>query len=130
MTPPEMAHHITEIARTAGVTIVPSTRGRAWRKRDRIAIPPIKSVKTYALALHELGHVLSPTQTGRRLDKEVDAWRWARAHAREWTPVMQAYAAQCLVGYVRWAVRRQAQDARGRIFIAPDHPVYGWVTPA
>ena len=57
---------------------------------------------TYAVALHEVGHLASPTGVLRTvvdgdtrnlsLDEEDAAWHWARHYALVWTPVMDAVA--------------------------------------
>ena len=102
----EMAAHITRICRRAKITVsTASARGRAWRKSSRIAIRPVKSDITYAIALHELGHVLG-VQTGKTLDKEVQAWQWARKHALVWTDAMTQKEQASLASYVRWANRK------------------------
>jgi hypothetical protein len=115
----EMAEHIARIAAQHGVTVAShSTGGRAWRKTRRIAVRPVKSSKTYAIALHELGHVLGRTGP-RRLDKEVFAWDWAFQHALIWDPVMEAERARCLGSYVVWAQRKQART--GKTYLEAGH---------
>jgi hypothetical protein len=63
---------------------------------------PIIDETTYAVALHEMGHLASPTgvlrsavngDIGRLMrDEEDAAWTWARHYALIWTPAMQAVA--------------------------------------
>lgn len=79
--------------------------GRAWRKTKRMRIPLIKTAVTYALALHELGHLVGPQGT-HRITKELEAWEWARANAMEWTKPMASKAHDCLMTYKAWAIRR------------------------
>jgi hypothetical protein len=91
-------------------------RGPAGRRRPGIRIPPIKSQVTYAVALHELGHLLGPGRSGTRLEKEAAAWRWALAnsivplsdHARR-------SAGSRLRSYVTWAELRQHRMRPPRI---------------
>lgn len=54
-----------------------------------IRIPPIKSDMTYAIALHEIGHILDG-------DSEIDAWVWAIENAVEWTKPMENMMMRCL----------------------------------
>jgi len=122
MTPEAMNAHVVAIAATHGVAIVwrtsGSITGRAWRRGRRITIPPVRSEITYALALHELGHILGH-QSGRRLSREVQAWAWAKDTAMSWTPRMTRYCRKLLASYERWAVRRQASSTTRRTFV--DH---------
>jgi hypothetical protein len=91
-------------------------RGPAGRRRPGIRIPPIRSQVTYAVALHELGHLLGPGRSGTRLEKEAAAWRWALAnslvplsdHARR-------SAGRRLRSYVTWAELRQHRVRPPRI---------------
>jgi hypothetical protein len=91
-------------------------RGPAGRRRPGIRIPPIRSQVTYAVALHELGHLLGPGRSGTRLEKEAAAWRWALAnslvplsdHARR-------SAGRRLRSYVTWAELRQHRMRPPRI---------------
>ena len=74
----ELAEHIARICKIEDINVERSSRnGRAWRGMRAIEIPPVKSEITYALALHEIGHILNKRQSGTRLDKEVGAWEWA-----------------------------------------------------
>lgn len=59
----------------------------------------IKSLLTYAIALHELGHCVTFNRAGylyhlqapgiRRLNAEALAWRWAQDNALVWERSMQ-----------------------------------------
>lgn len=72
--------------------------------RWRVALcHPVIDDTTYAVALHEMGHLASPTGVLRTVatgdqsrlmrDEEDAAWAWARHYALVWTPAMQAVAA-------------------------------------
>jgi hypothetical protein len=82
------------------------TAPRSWRKSRRVRIEPVRGASTYAIALHEIGHVVGP-QRGRRLDKESQAWRWAEANAIEWTGGMARLAARCIQTYLVWCERKR-----------------------
>ena len=92
---------------------------------------PVPSDAGYAVALHEIGHLVSPGQAGpvesdalalklrrarmlsdRYLGDELDAWSWARVHALWWTRAMAKEAQRSLRSYGsprRW--RRLGVDA-------------------
>lgn len=74
---------------------------------------PVTDDTTYAVAMHELGHVLSPlgslghdrvaaapTAAWRlKLTEEHAAWEWAQHYALDWTPAMDAVKAWALSTY-------------------------------
>ena len=68
---------------------------QAWagREIEGIQIAPIKSVISYATAMHELGHMLGRYQHSKAsMVRERWAWEWARRNALVWTPAMEEYA--------------------------------------
>ena len=115
-----LAAHIARICKIEDITVISHSRGgRGWKKIRRVAIRPVKSEITYAIALHEIGHVIGPRQSGNRLDQEVGAWEYAIANALVWTPTMTAKMIQCLVSYLRWAERHKQMKVP-----PPDHPIH------
>ena len=82
------------------------TAARSWRRTRRVRLEPIRGASTYAIALHEIGHVVGP-QSGPRLNKEAQAWRWAEDNAIEWTDGMARLAARMIETYLKWASRRR-----------------------
>jgi hypothetical protein len=104
------------IERRLGGRGIAYRRGPAGRRQPGIRIPPIRSQITYAVALHELGHLIGPGRSGHRLEKEAAAWRWALAnsivplsdHARR-------SAGRRLRSYVIWAQHRQHRVRPPRI---------------
>jgi hypothetical protein len=105
----QYALHIANLLATQSITVTwkPSgNSGRAWRKRKHVAIPAIKTAISYALALHEIGHILGKNPS-TRLGREAAAWQWALDNAILWTPVMEAKMQRCLASYDRWAKRRK-----------------------
>lgn len=118
----QAAAHVARIADENGIEISGhSSGGRAYRKSRKIKIRPIKSEITYAIAMHELGHVLGE-QRGRRIDKEVQAWEWAEANALFWTTLMREKKRDCLQSYIAWAERKQ--ERCGRVFIESNSSIY------
>lgn len=142
------ARHITELAAAFNVHIVPIDRARPdaagageatvrYRRSRRgpirnarvkfIAVAPVIDETTYAVALHELGHVVHPLGTVNRQEgsptyraggppvtprdirllllAEESAWEWAQHYALEWTEPMTAVLDLGLQSY-RVAARR------------------------
>ena len=62
----------------------------AWAARavNLISIPQIRSAISYAIALHEIGHLLGPGQRASRMRCERGAWRWAKTNAIAWLASM------------------------------------------
>ena len=116
----DLQRHAREIAAAFNVRLVEDAR---IRHEEALGIPHLRVVlmgaivdeTTYAVALHEIGHLCSPTGvvrhviSGNRADallvEEDAAWTWARHYALEWTPAMEQLAC--------WAVStyEQARDA-------------------
>jgi hypothetical protein len=104
---PTFQQHTRELARAFNVRLIESDQlrpeeavGLSWIRV--VLCAPVLERMTYAVALHEIGHLAAPcgvlrTQTpGNRTnltrDEEDAAWAWARHHALEWTPEMEALA--------------------------------------
>lgn len=90
-----------------------------------IMIAPVTDETAYAVALHELGHILHPTgrvnetdgsPTMRRINEvatlrdmrlqlleERSAWEWAQHHALDWTVAMQHTMDLSLASYFAFA---------------------------
>jgi len=86
-----------------GWVIFPSGRGfcgLAYPDLWEIETPEIKGRLSYAIALHEIGHLLGPYQRPRYkcLMNEIGAWKWARRNALIWSPGMERLAQ----GLVAW----------------------------
>ena len=101
----EMQRHIQHMINKHGLVTSQCNRpSQAWASREleEICIPPIKSAISYAVALHEIGHIQGRYQTSRHsLVRELAAWRWARQQALTWTPAMERTCASSLA----WAAR-------------------------
>jgi hypothetical protein len=118
-----MRADVEELAKDNRIEVVYHSgyRARAWRKSRKVRIATVKSDITYAVALHEIGHILG-RHPSLRIDKEVAAWEWAKTNALTWTPAMQNTAVRLLGRYVAWSRRSLVAKAPG-----PDHPVFKWV---
>lgn len=109
----DYAAHIARICKIDDIEIsyVSWGGGRAWHRTRKIRTRHVKSDVTYALALHELGHILEPRgHRGPRLDREVAAWQWAKANAKEWTDKMDAYMQKALRSYLAWSERHKTAE--------------------
>lgn len=76
--------HVAELCAIHQVTRdtkASSSGGIAYPRERRIRVPRVRGRSSYYVALHEVGHVVSPGQRVTRLEQEVDAWRWALANA-------------------------------------------------
>jgi hypothetical protein len=103
----DMAAHVFNLCQQHGITIEShSSGGRSYRQSKRIMIRPVKTSITYAVAMHEIGHVLGK-QGKYRLEKEKLAWDWAMANAKVWTDVMERKMDKCLESYYKWAARHK-----------------------
>jgi hypothetical protein len=70
------------------------------RECDEIIIAPIRSLLSYATALHEIGHHRGHHQNSRRvMVRERWAWHWARRNALVWTPTMELGVSSSLAWY-------------------------------
>ena len=57
--------------------------------RNKISVKRINTYLTYAVAMHELGHLLGPYQRSHDiLERETGAWMWAKDNAIVWMPCM------------------------------------------
>ena len=118
----EMDKHVQQIADENQIVIHRSlkrlNRSYSIRVSEKIYITPIKSVLSYAVALHELGHVLGSHQSSRRvLVRERAAWRWAKRNALLWSPWMQERAEASIQWYEK---NYRDIDKRQRSYLAID----------
>lgn len=102
------AEHIDALLAGHGIAVDwrERTQARSWRRSSRVRLERVRGASTYAIALHEIGHVVG-RQVGRRLDREAQAWRWAEENAIEWTDGMRRLAARCIGTYLQWCERRR-----------------------
>lgn len=105
----------------------------------------ISTRKSYAIAMHEIGHAVGPLQDVPRHEffsvmySEYGAWQWARENVIWWDTEMELEAQRCLRTYAKAEYlkmkRAEAFDQTDRLaqmqFVIPDHlhPVWkhlGW----
>jgi hypothetical protein len=82
---------------------------------ELICAPRIKSAISYAVAMHELGHIKGRNQRSRhQIVRERWAWEWARRNAMVWTPRMERYAVRSVKWYERQLRRRRSTHDKKR----------------
>lgn len=119
----DCAAHIARVCKIEDIKVLGHTRGgRAYRRSRWIKIRPVKSAITYAVALHEIGHILGPRQNETRLYAEVGAWEWAKANAIVWNYQMEDKLRKSLLSYLRWSERKKRVKKAG-----PDHPIHALI---
>lgn len=88
----DMERHVLSLCDKWGINIEWCRRPLdAWavRECELIHIAPIKSSVSYAVALHEIGHIKGLYQRSpRSMAREHWAWEWAQRNALVWTPRM------------------------------------------
>jgi hypothetical protein len=105
--PAELAQHVRGLGAAFAVRIIedsqlkPEDAGASAVHRT-IVCAPVTDETTYAVALHELGHVVAPLgaipgnesrgSRGLTRDEEHAAWEWARHYALVWTAAMESVA--------------------------------------
>jgi len=70
--------------------------------RQKISVKRINSYLTYAVAMHELGHLLGPHQCSCDvLKRETGAWLWAMENCKVWMPCMKSGMIRRLRSYLK-----------------------------
>jgi len=103
------ARHAIRRAEGRGRAVVVRIRHRDGRveRRLEVRIPPVRGQVSYFVALHEIGHLVGDGRSGRRLEKEAAAWRFALHEALvEPTDATRRRIGRRLRSYVTWAERR------------------------
>jgi hypothetical protein len=117
-----LRRHVTEICDLQEIEIEWQEKhdGRSLGPQMRIIqVRPIKSAVTYAVALHEIGHVLGTHQGSRRKAvRERWAWRWAKRNALVWTPKMERTMRDCIEWYeaTKWPPEPTFRELNPRLF--------------
>ena len=119
-----LAEHAAALCSAYGVRHDPIDsvrRARAVRRADQriIRAAPVRTQLSYFVLLHELGHLVGPGRSGRRLEQEAAAWRFALTTALvEPSPATARRIGRYLSSYAAWAHNRQHRR-RGRPWIPP-----------
>ena len=74
----------------------------------RIFVPPIRSISSYAVAMHEIGHVVGRHgQSKNKLVRERWAWKWAKDNALVWSELADRFAKEAFESHGHALVMRQ-----------------------
>lgn len=116
-----LAHEITRVdGRGRAVVITVRHRDGTRERRLEIRIPPVRGQVSYFVALHEIGHLVGHGRSGRRLESEAAAWRFALSTALVApTDATRRRLGKRLRSYVTWAERRARR--RQPPYIPPAH---------
>lgn len=97
--------------------------------RRRVIIHPVTHPTLYAVAMHELGHLLHPGGMLQdwhgamnwllKIDEETSAWEWAHYHALDWSPEMQQVEDMSLKGYRQQHEMAKVFAEMAKVFTLP-----------
>lgn len=115
------AHGIRRVGgRGRAVVVRVSHRGGRSERRLEIRVPPVRGQVSYFVALHEIGHLVGTGRSGRRLEREAAAWRFALSEALVApTDATRRRIGARLRSYVTWAELRARR--RQPPFVPPGH---------
>ena len=95
----QMREHVERVVKKHGIVVrhvkrIRQSKCLPWDGAPPVMqFPPVRSVLTYVVALHELGHYLGGhVNHPDRPVRELAAWKWARTNALIWTPAMERLA--------------------------------------
>lgn len=129
----KMASHVDRLAERHKVTVEFKTgaRGVAYPRRRKIKVSPVKSSVTYAVALHEMGHLVGSGRASPRLQSEANAWSWALRNAIKDSvdDKFQRTVRKALRSYYGWACWRSGHIMPAAIDDYLTAPPYYWTEP-
>jgi hypothetical protein len=89
-----------------------------------VRLYPVVNQKRYATALHEIGHIVGPRQSGRRIEQEWGAWEFALTSSIvQLTPATYRMIHRSLSSYVARYTRR-----RGAYLPPPEHSFWEFIS--
>ena len=121
------AQHVAELLKTHKLRVEWLDKGDSYLDvgvftGKKLLLLPVTNARTYAMALHEIGHVVSGTLSQPVLWKEAEAWAWAKQHAFRWTKSMQTCLRVSLRSYVVRALADYEQAKPAQMLVpAKDH---------
>ena len=80
---------------------------KAYLKDNVVLVKKIKGTRSYAMALHELGHLTIKKKRATKFMEEWSAWRWAIENSLEWTHGMTGTMRKCLESYILYCALEQ-----------------------
>lgn len=140
-----LVRHARELAAAFEILLIevvglPPEDAAANTTERAVVAAPIIDETTYAVVLHEIGHILAPLgslahqrqratsieQAHRlRLEAEDAAWAWAKHYALDWTPAMDALRVWAYGTYEAAAAAARIADAPTVAPARPTHRVGG-----
>jgi hypothetical protein len=123
----ELTNHVERLCGEHGIQFVERKARGGWaRKRDRtISVRPVKTERTYIIALHEIGHLIGPHRGGRRLEQEAAAWDFVIERSIvPLSPASYAFMLRCLESYLHRATFSR------RAMVIPEKGHRFWATYA
>ena len=88
----------------------------AWVNLGVVSVPTVKSPASYAVCLHEIGHIMTPWRRVKKMWREAFAWEWAVRNALWWNPMMTRTMQACLLTHVESLDKRYKRPWKGHIF--------------
>lgn len=98
--------------------------GLAALNDRQVIIRPIRSFKTYVIALHEIGHLVGANKYDSCLEQEAQAWMWAARNSIIWSLRKHTYMQEMLMSHKAFAMndKRFKIPGDGSAF---DYMMYG-----
>ena len=119
-TPAKMNEHVRSLCAQNEIIVSEcqhASQALALRECSQAIIPPVRSANSYAVALHEIGHLLGRYQQSKStMVREKWAWQWARENARVWTSGMEQFAK----GSLAWYLHRHSTRGENLISLGAD----------
>jgi hypothetical protein len=147
MSSTKLRAHAHDLAKAFDVRLVDTA---IMRPEEALSIPARRLVvmseivdeTTYAVALHEIGHLVAPLgalphttgltaarSNGIVLLEEESAWAWAQHYALDWTPAMEQVKEWALSSYRRHGeTRRPVPPQEPTAAPGPYQPQIDWST--
>src|SRR5947209_4728617 len=71
-----LARHVASLCTEHDISMLErkSYGGVAFKRQRIISVKPVKTQRTYIVALHEIGHIIGRNRSGTRLEQEAAAW--------------------------------------------------------
>lgn len=69
-------------------------------KAGIVFAPSVRDEETYAVLLHEIGHVVTFRRGQHQIEMETLAWQWAKKTAVQWTRTMTEVVRESLETYL------------------------------
>ena len=119
--------HLAAMAPAITVKVIDDTsraarfvgKGMCFGATREIIVREVEESASYAIALHELGHLREAKQSGEQLEREVAAWQWAYDAALEWTAASEIQLDLGLIPHIEASSNARAIVAAETFMKAP-----------